>query len=611
MTDLCIVPCPRKLLLTKKFLTLSQPGRIVIDANPELLLPVAKILQKILLETQSVHWHLWAGSYKKDKQAMAVIAVNSKFDMPQQAYKLKITPKRIHIFASDIPGAFYGVMTLKQILRQVKGTIPCLDIEDSPDYLVRGVMLDITRGKVPKVETLLHTIEMLAELKINHLQLHMEHVFAYRNHKNVWAQATPLTGEDILCIDKFCRERFIELVPNHNSFGHLERWLSLPQYNSLAERSVPDENQAVSMTLDPTNPQSLKLIDDIYSDLLPHFTSRKFNAGCDETFDLGSGKSKALCEKLGKGRVYLDFVLKINELVKQHGRTMMFWGDIIVNYPDLIKELPAEAVVLEWGYEASHRFDEHLARFRESGLEFYVCPGTSSWNSIAGRTQNCLDNIRNASASGLEYGAAGLITTDWGDGGHPQYLPISFLGFAAGAAMSWCYEANKEETFIDALDLHVFRDSSGVMGKIAYDLGNAHLKTGFTPENGSLFMELLKRADLPKLPESVSDKTLKDTRKYILSVIEPLRNAIMNREDASIVCREFLNCSRIMVHACERQLAIFAGDLDKKKVRNVFANDIRRILGEHRELWIYRNRVGGLNESTKMFEKLLQSYCDD
>ena len=70
-------------------------------------------------------------------------------------------------------------------------------------------MLDISRDKVPTMATLLALVDKFAGWKLNHVELYLEHTFAYRNHEEVWAQASPMTGEDILKIDAFCRDRFV------------------------------------------------------------------------------------------------------------------------------------------------------------------------------------------------------------------------------------------------------------------------------------------------------------------------------------------------------------------------------------------------------------------
>src|SRR5206468_977052 len=142
---------------------------------------------------------------------------------------------------------------------------------------------------------------------------------------------------------------------------------------------------------------------------------------------------------------------KVNDLVRAHGRAMMFWGDIIVTKPELIADVPKDAIALEWGYEADHPFDRDGLHVAQAGVPFYVCPGTSSWNSIAGRTGNALANLKNAAENGLKHGAIGYLVTDWGDNGHLQYLPTSYLGFAAGAAFSWCLSTNQDQDWIRAL----------------------------------------------------------------------------------------------------------------------------------------------------------------
>ena len=77
----------------------------------------------------------------------------------------------------------------------------------------------------------------------------------------------------------------------------------------------------------------------------------------------GRAGSKEECEERGTERVYLDYLLKIHDEVTERGYTMQFWGDIIVQAPDMIAELPKDSIALEWGYEADHPFDEHGKAF--------------------------------------------------------------------------------------------------------------------------------------------------------------------------------------------------------------------------------------------------------
>lgn len=155
-----------------------------------------------------------------------------------QIYQLEIGNDGITIRSAGQPGIWYGVCTLIQIISQAGRRLPLLSINDSPDFERRGVMLDISRDKVPTMDTLYALIDRLASWKINEVQLYMEHTFAYRGHETVWAKASPLTGQEIMELDQFCQQRYIDLVPNQNSFGHMHRWLRHDRYRPLAE--VPE-----------------------------------------------------------------------------------------------------------------------------------------------------------------------------------------------------------------------------------------------------------------------------------------------------------------------------------------------------------------------------------
>jgi len=424
-----------------------------------------------------------------------------------------------------------------------------------------------------------------------------------------------MTGEDILRLDAYCRERFVELVPNQNSFGHMHRWLTLPRYNHLAECPEGFELTLQGHTtgmppfsLNPPDRRSIEFMKGLFSELLPDFTSEKFNVGLDETWDLGLGRSAGAVQAKGAGRVYLEYLLGIHKLVASHGRRMQFWGDIIVRHPELVAELPGDVVVLEWGYEADHPFGEHGAEFARSGIPFFVCPGTSSWNAIAGRTSNCIANVENATGNGLRHGAIGVLTTDWGDNGHTQYLPVSYLGFATGAAMSWCHESNAGMDFVSALDLHAFRDRARVMGTLGHDLGDAHEKAGGAPENSTVLFRLLTQASDSPLPDGVTVGSLEETIEHIESIVEPLDCARMDREDAGTIRDEFANAARMMLHACKRGKSMLEGTIDSAEEREELASEMRTILGEHRRLWNVRNRPGGLQESQNVFEERLREY---
>ncbi|MFN9976234.1 MAG: family 20 glycosylhydrolase, partial [Phycisphaerae bacterium] len=246
-------------------------------------------------------------------------------------------------------GLRHGAATLGQILRQYGSTMPAMQIGDEPVLANRGVMLDISRDRVPTMEHLREIVNTLAVLKCNHLQLYTEHTFAYAGHEEVWRDASPMTGEEYRTLDGWCRELGITLVANQNCFGHLAAWLKKPRYMSMAEIDSLEKvwkfmewPRPGPFSLCPTDPRSIELVRDMLGQLLPHFSSKQVNINCDETFDVGQGRSEQLVRERGGAPVYFDFVDQVLACVKEHGFKPMFWADIALSHPEQIGRIAPE-----------------------------------------------------------------------------------------------------------------------------------------------------------------------------------------------------------------------------------------------------------------------------
>ncbi len=522
-----------------------------------------------------------------------------------QSYVLKVGAEGVDAEAQDAAGLFYAAVTLAQLARVCGNTLPACVISDWPDFPVRGVMLDVSRDKVPTMETLAGLIDQLSDLKINQLQLYTEHTFAYREHEEVWRDASPLTPDEVRALDTYCRDRCVELVPNQNSFGHLERWLTRPRYNGLAE--LPQGGAPLPWggvhekptSLCPTDPRSVAFLAGLYDELLPNFSSRLFNVGCDETFDLrGEGRSAALVKQVGEGRVYLDFLARIHALVQERGRTMQVWGDIIIRHPELVPEIPAGTIALEWGYEADHPFEAHGALFAQSGVPFYVCPGTSSWNSLAGRTANMLDNLRSAAANGLRHGACGFLITDWGDGGHWQPLAVSLAGFAFGAGVSWCLEKNGAGDLAAVLDAHLTEG----FGCALLEFGDAYRLCGALRGNGTELFHILSKPRARPVSPGVTHATLR----AVLDRVDEVAGAMPASDSA--IAQETAHAALLLRAACHRGVALLAGGLDRSDDRRRLADEMEALTASHARIWRLRNREGGLADSLARFAPVRAEY---
>ncbi len=525
-----------------------------------------------------------------------------------QWFRLRLGADGVRLDAGGEAGERYGRQVISQLCASGWKAIPAVEIEDWPDFAVRGVMLDISRDKVPTMATLRRLVDDLARLRINQVQLYTEHTFAYRGHERVWRGCSPMTAGQVRALDAYCAARGVELVPNQNSFGHMERWLKHEPYRQLAETTGPwtspwGTTRDYATTLCPLDPRSLRLVTELYDQLLPNFRSRLFNVGCDETFELGQGRSAAECKRRGVGRVYLDYLLKLHKAVRQRGRRMMFWSDIIHQHPTLIRHLPRDVIPLVWGYEADHPFMKQCSELKRCGLEFYVCPGTSSWCSFAGRTTNAMENLPNAARAGRKHGATGYLITDWGDFGHRQYQPVSYGPMLYGAAVSWCAASNEGVDVGREVSRHFFGDAKSPLGPLWLEAGRVHEASGISIKNRTVLFSMMDTPleDIPKF-KGLTAKRIAAMRRTIASVLKKARTA-------DPAAHELAATLSVLDHACRRGELAFMREIAKqKKLARDLAIDLKEIIATHRRLWLTRNRPGGLSSSVGYFEKTLRAY---
>ncbi len=388
-------------------------------------------------------------------QSSAACRITEVKILQAESYALKISPAGIELQARDAVGVIYGAQTLRQIHAQNPDALPCLEILDGPDLPVRGFMLDVSRCKVPTQAELLALIRALGQLRVNQLQLYVEHTFAFPGHEDAWQDASPLTPAEIRELDAACAALGIELVPNLNTFGHMERWLRHPRYRALAEcpqgwiHPLTGQFKEFPGTLKPDD-VSLAFVASLLDDYLPCFRSRQVNIGGDEPWELGQGFSKEAVATRGKHRVYLDHLHKLCALATERGHTPQFWGDILLEDLALAQDAPQDALPVVWGYDAGHPFQTQCGRLQELGRAYLVAPGTSAWQSFTGRLDNALTNQAEAIGAARQHGARGVLVTTWGDNGTHQPWPTAWLPMAAGLAQAWSFTANQEPNTVAA-----------------------------------------------------------------------------------------------------------------------------------------------------------------
>ena len=543
------------------------------------------------------HLELTGGEHQPKGEFATIIERTAS--LPREAFTIEVKKDRIQI-TGDNQGIAYAEQTIKQLLQQFPtGHIPCCTIRDEPSLEVRGFMLDCSRCRVPNLHSLNALIDLLGKLRYNQLQLYIEHTFAFKGHELVWKDASPFTPDELKVIDELCQERGIELVPNFNSFGHFERWLQHKPYKHLAEcpegfrREEPLIVRDHGGTLVPDQ-ASIDFLRPLHAEFLQNFKSQHFNVGMDEPWELGQGWSKQLVEQFGKHNVYINHLKSIHGLVKEQGRKMMFWSDIILEKPELVPDLPEDVMPVIWGYEADHPFDEQCHTVNKAGYDYLVAPGTSTWNTFNGRLSNSLENIHSAIDNAVRHNAKGSLLTSWGDNGNHQPWPLLHPALFYHAQVAWNHTRTSATHIPDAIDHIRYRDPSGKITKAIFSLGNADVLMEKQLINSSPTFHFLfgTKEKLAKTLGDLEPRFLKRAAKHLNETRSWLPEATPACSDGDWILRELDIGIDLGLLGIRRAETFLETGKDPK-----LAKERKALAKRFATVWKYRAREGGLPES--------------
>jgi hypothetical protein len=544
-----------------------------------------------------------------------------------EAYELTVDASAVCVSANSERGLFYGAQTLRQLVRQFGPKLPAVTIRDWPEMALRGVYHDISRGRVPTLDTLKYLVRLLSHLKVNALSLYIEYPYRYERHPKAWEDTDPLTAEDILDLQEHCKDHGIDLIPSQASFGHLERLLTKPPYRQLA--NTPSSGTVAGSrrfsrqgtSLDPTNPKSEKLIGELYDELLPQFDSPYFNACCDEVWDLGAGKSQARAERIGKGRLFAEFICKIHRATARHGKRLMIWADILKHHADAIGPIPKDVIFLNWWYNAESKewMTDHSRNIRKAGHELVVCPGVNNWGAFMPRTARMRSNIANFAAAGRQFKALGLMNTEWGDGGHFNLLGTALPGFASGAEHAWGHSRADGSTIGRRWSLHLLGDRSGAAERVVtladlHESDHGLVRTGFGDEQ-KLDFEAMKTT--PKKLLASQERFNSRLSKAIesaaaLSENLPQEGNPLDAHQHSLAPIEYCVLSALTLakgQAICAEMHRLLGDAATARILLLKAADVtEEILPTYKELWLARNRRSELDWSVKRFRDAVRRW---
>ncbi len=393
--------------------------------------------------------------------------------MREEGYVLAVNETGAAVVAASDAGVFYALQTLKQLFTGAadQATLTPALIKDWPAMRWRGVQDDLSRGPVPTLEYQKRQLRRFAALKLNVFSPYFEHTLAFRGDPLIAPPGGAMTREDAAELVEYAKRLHVLIIPQQQTFGHLHHALKLELYAPLAET-------AHGHVLAPGQPGSLELTKRLFAEIDSTFPGPFVHIGADETFELGKGQTKARVDSAGGapagiGPVYIEYLKEIELALRKPGKRFLFWGDIAMNSPALVSQLPPDMIAVGWEYARAKDFDRFLRPFRDAGMETWVAPGVTSWNRVWPNNNIALPNIQGFAREGQAAGATGMLNTTWDDNGDAIFEQ-TWLGIAFGAAASWQEGESDIARFRDAYGLQFHGDTSGLIDAAHRHLDAAH-----------------------------------------------------------------------------------------------------------------------------------------
>ncbi len=385
-----------------------------------------------------------------------------------EGYTIEAANKGIVVAGASDAGLFYGVQTLRQLLVPDGKRLQCpkITIRDWPAMRWRGVQDDLSRGPIATLEFMKKQLRTFAEYKINMFSPYMEAVYGYPGQPLASAREAALTPDEARELVQYAAQHHITVVPEQEAFGHLHNILKYELYSNLAE--TPHGH-----VLSPIQQGSYELIKTMFDDLARVFTGPFLHIGADETFELGRGQTKELADKEGIGKVYLDYLQKIADILKPLNKRIMFWGDIAMHYPQLLNILPKDVIAVAWAYDPRDNFDSMLQPYKDAGLDLFVAPGANNWNVIFPNLDEAYPNIQRFVRDGQKFGALGMLNTTWNDSGE-ALLGVAWPPLILGAACSWQQGECNLEQFNRNYDWAFYRNTDTTFSTAIQNLNRAN-----------------------------------------------------------------------------------------------------------------------------------------
>ncbi len=361
-----LMPWPQKIALSEAAFLINKNFKINVTGNPDsrIFIGATQFLKRLDDKSGSFLSQRYVKSRNEFPGAELQIHCERKGKVglnEDESYRLSVKTHKIQINAETDLGALHALETLYQLVQNdgVSFYFPAAEIEDRPRFAWRGLMIDAARHFQP-VDVIKRNLDGMAAMKMNVFHWHLSDNQGWRIEIKKYPKLIEngsdgeyYTQEQIKEIVKYAGDRGIMVVPEIDVPGHASALLAaFPEIGSMTDSENP---YAVSRrsgihdaTLDPINPKTYQILDDVFAEVCILFPGEFFHIGGDENNGKEWNANPKIQQFKKKNMLATNhdlqtyFNMKLVPMLKKYGKQLMGWEEIMT------QDMTKEAVIHSW-----------------------------------------------------------------------------------------------------------------------------------------------------------------------------------------------------------------------------------------------------------------------
>ena len=307
----------------------------------------------------------------------------------------------------------------------------CSDLKAQPSkqesgFAMKGFYLDL-RNEVMTTQALKRFAREIADMGMNTLVMEYEATYPYQNNATI-SNEVAYSRQEVKSFISYCSSIGVEVIPVQECFGHVQYILRHDRYNHLSE-DARDLSQVCPLKAEGDS----LLFQDLLADMAAMHPSRYIHIGGDETTLLGHDQAcKAMVEKEGKSRLFVNYMKMMSEMVLKMGKIPVMWADMLLKYPEAADLLPKETILLDWNYGWKPNHFGDIANLQKKGFVFWGAASLRShpdnwyvtdWMTHFNNQRDFIPYARNSGYQAMlmtSWSTSGLYSFTWDVGNDVQ-----------------------------------------------------------------------------------------------------------------------------------------------------------------------------------------------